>query len=303
MKSIMSCAARLAQLWVFSLLVAAAASAAPNYSLVWDSSYEHGFPGSEWQSYNNGSWSPSGAMPAGRVSAWTIVDSGSGEPVYDGTHASRGWIVGAASDNHRAYPGIHADDPSNIDDPIETPAVNSFMVWLDADYAAMGSTQWISLGTWANNKNWVVHTLSVRAGKLRLAHTDPFEGEYIGPLPRPDFPRGRWVRITVYIEYNGATGFTQVWQDGVPMLRGDYLGVPGTDLLRAHWGLYAHPSVNYATLYNDDNKIWSLDAPLGDLVSEPLPITAAEPRACGDGAAMALVGGVFYLRRFRRPAV
>jgi hypothetical protein len=276
------------------------AGAAPNYVLAWQSGYEDGFPGEEWHPYNNGSWSPSGVMPSGRVSAWTIIGSGSGEPVHGGTHASRGWIIGPASANHRAYPGIQADDPTNIPDPITTPLVNTYMVWLDADYAAMGSQQWISIGTWANNTAWVVHTLSVRERKLRLAHTDPFEGEYIGPLPRPDFPLRRWVRITVYVEYNGATGFTEVWQDGVPMLRGDYLESAGTDLLRAHWGLYAHPGVSYALLYNDANRIWSLDAPLTDLVTEPIP-TPEPPRGCGNGAAMAGICGAFYVRRFRRP--
>ncbi len=294
------CAARASRMWLLLSLFAAAASAAPNYTLVWNSGFEDGFPGDEWHPYNNGSWSTAGTMPAGRVSAWTIVGTASGEPVFKGEHASRGWIVGPAADNHRAYAGIQADDPSNIPEPIRTPAVNSYMVWLDADYAAMGSSEWISLGTWGNNPNWVVHTLSVRDGKLRLAHTDPFEGEYIGPLPRPDFPLGRWVRITVYIEYNGATGFTQVWQDGVPVLRADYLENPGTDLLRAHWGLYAHPSVDYALLYNDANQIWSLDAPLTDLVTEPIP--TPEPHgSCGEGSAMAMLSGTFYLRRFRRP--
>lgn len=279
---------------------ATAASAAPKATLVWESSYENGFPGGEWQPYNNGSWSPNGTMPAGRVSAWTIIPSGSGEPVFDGTHASRGWIVGPASEVHRAYPGIHSGDASNIEEPIETPAVNSYMVWLDADFDSMNDQEWISIGTWANNTAWVVHTLSVRGGKLRVAHLDPFDGEYIGPLPRPDFPLRRWVRITVYVDYNGNTGFTQVWQDGVPMIRGNFTKAYGTQLLRAHWGLYASANVSDALLYNDDNKIWSLDAPLTDFVKEPIP--APEPRrACGDGAAMALMGGAFYLRRFRRP--
>ena len=282
---------------LLSAMGADLASAAPTYTPVWNSGFENGFPGGEWLPYDNGSWSPAGTMPAGRVSAWTIT--GTSEPVFEGDHAFRGWIVGSGSDNHRAYPGISAGDPANIHEPIDTPLVNSYMIWLDADYDAMSPSDWISIGTWANNTAWIVHTLSVRDRKLRTAHTDPFEGEYIGPLPRPDFPLRRWVRITVYIEYNGATGFTQIWQDGVPMLRGSWTQTAGTQLLRAHWGLYANPAVDYALLYNDDNKIWTLDAPLSDLVREPIPIP--EPRrAFGDGAALAMLGGAFYRRRARR---
>jgi hypothetical protein len=283
---------------LLGLLCAATAAAAPNYTLVWSSGFEDGFPGDEWHPYNNGSWSPGGTMPAGRVSAWTITNGVNGDPIYKGSHAFRGWITAPASDNHRAYPGIHADDPQNIPDPIQSPFVNTYWVWLDANYAGMGSTEWISLGTWANNTSWIVHTLSVRDRKLRLAHTDPFEGEYIGPLPRPDFPLRRWVRLTVYVEYDGPNGFTQVWQDGVPMLRANYAApTSGTSLLRAHWGLYAHPNVDYAVLYNDDNKIYELSAPITNFVAEPVP---EPPRACGEGAGMAMLGGAFYLRRFGR---
>jgi hypothetical protein len=84
------------------------------------------------------------------------------------------------------------------------------------------------------------------------------------------------------------------------MLRADYAApTSGTSLLRAHWGLYAHPSVDYAVLYNDDNKIYELSAPLTNFVAEPVP---EPPRACGEGAGMAMLGGAFYLRRFgRRP--
>jgi hypothetical protein len=281
-------------------LCAATAAAEPRHELVWSSGFENGFPGGEWNPYDNGSFSPTGTMPAGRVSAWTITNGVNGDPIYKGSHAYRGWITAPAGDNHRAYPGIHADDDRNIPYPIQSPFVNTFWVWLDANYAGMASNEWISLGTWANNTAWVVHTLSVRDRKLRLAHTEPFEGEYIGPLPRPDFPLRRWVRLTVYVEYDGGNSFTQVWQDGVPMLRADYTPpTSGTSLLRAHWGLYAHPGVDFARLYNDENKIWELSEPLTDFAAEPVP---EAPRSCGEGASMAMLGGAFYLRRFGRRA-
>jgi hypothetical protein len=291
-----------AALLLVSLGIAAPAAAAPDWDLVWQSGFEQGFPGGEWHPYNNGSWSPSGAMPAGRVSAWTIVSEASGEPVLAGNAASRAWVTAPAGSNHRPYPALHADDPNNVTEPIATPAVSTWWVWLDCDWAAMGTQQWISLGTWTNNEAWVVHTVSVRDRRLEFAHTDPFAGEWIGPLPRPAFPLRQWVRLTMYLDYHGTDGFVQLWQDGVPVMRADWrLPMPGTDLLRAHWGLYAHPGVASATLYNDELAIWSLSEPLTDLVSEPLP--APEP---ADGAlaaaSLATLAAVLASRRARSAA-
>jgi hypothetical protein len=60
----------------------------------------------------------------------------------------------------------------------------------------------------------------------------------------PEFPLGTWVRFTLYLHYEGDSGFVQVWQDGVPMLRADVVlleSSPGTHLQRAHWGMYRPP--------------------------------------------------------------
>lgn len=279
-----------------SLAASAPASAAPDYTLAWFSGFENGWPGGEWLAWNNGSWSPDGDMLPGRVSAWTIVSRASGEPVFRGDYAYRGWIEGPAASSHRAYPGISAGDPAHIPEPIESPLVNTFMVWLDADFGALAPSDWIHLGTWGNNADWVVHTMSVRDGKLEMAHLSPFAGEYVGPLPRPEFPLRRWVRITVYIHYDGATGFVQAWQDGVPMLRGVWTQTPGTALLRAHWGMYANGAVDHGVQYNDDIAIWTLDEPLTDLVTEPLPTTVPEP-SWGAGCAVATLLAASRRRR------
>lgn len=247
---------------------------------VWHSGFENGFPGGEWLDLDNGSYSPGGAIPADRVSAWAIVNSQSGEPVFAGNHAYKGWIAGPAGDSHRAYPVIHAD--------ILTPLVNTFLVYLDADYERMSALDWIHLGTWGNHDAaadtglWALHTLAVRNRKLELAHTSPFHGQTIGPGAPPDFPLRRWVRLTVYLIYQGAAGFVQVWQDGVPMLRAAVPGLgshPGTRLRTAHWGMYASGSVESAVQYNDEIRICTLDAPLTDLVREPQcpPVLEARP--------------------------
>ena len=82
--------------------------------------------------------------------------------------------------------------------------------------------------------------MSVQNRKVDFAHTEPFQGEYVGPFPVPDFPLRRSVRMTVYIEYNATAGYGQAWQDGVAMFAVARVANV-TALKRAHWGLYATP--------------------------------------------------------------
>jgi hypothetical protein len=237
-------------------------------ALVWQSGFEDGFPGSEWLDYDSGAYSPTGVPRKGQVAAWTIIDRRSGEPVYAGGHAYKGWITGPSTELHRAYPVIHVDIP--------TPLVNTFVVYLDADFAQMSDEDWIHLGTWGNydparhTGEWALHTLGVRKGILGFAHTQPFTGERLGVAEK--FPLRKWVRITLYIYYEGATGFVQAWQDGVPVLRATVAALkeyPGTNLRTAHWGMYASGGVSRAVQYNDEIRICTLEVPLSDLVSEP----------------------------------
>lgn len=142
----------------------------------------------------------------------------------------------------------------------------------------MSRTDWIHFGTWGNydattrKGEWALHTMAVRNHKLELAHVSPFHGEYIGPGEQPDFPLRRWVRLTVYIMYQGTTGLFQVWQDGVPTLRARISKLETnaeTRLRTAHWGMYASGSTVQGVQYNDDIRICTLSEPLVDLVSEP----------------------------------
>jgi hypothetical protein len=238
--------------------------------VVWQSGFESGFPGTEWLNLDNGAYSPPGTLPPGRTSAWTIVNRRSGEPVFSGEHAYKGWITGQSASSHRAYPVVHLD--------IQTPLVNTFMVYLDADYRRMSPTDWIHFGTWGNHDPdtksgvWALHTMAVRDRKLEFAHVTPFHGTYVGPLPQSDFPVGRWVRLTVYILYQGNNGLIQVWQDGVPMLRAAVTQLergPGTKLRTAHWGMYGSGTLDHGVQYNDDISICTLAAPLADLTAEP----------------------------------
>ncbi len=241
-----------AWLAAFGLPAVAAAQATPR----WSSGFEQGFPG-EWLDYDGGQYTASGVPNSGFNEAWTIVDA-SDPLVFAGSHAYRGWPTAVQTDSHRAYPVLHTDLP--------TPLVNSFMVYLDLDYDRLGDGEWVHFATWGNNPDWQVHTMSVRARRLEMAHLD---WSYIGPTPQPEFPLRRWVRFTAYLYYQGATGYVRVWQDGEPMLEGTYTTVAGTNLMRAHWGWYSSGSIDQGVQYNDEIQIWTLGSPLTDLEPEP----------------------------------
>ena len=253
--------------WFFFILSFAADAA----RLVWHSGFEKGFPGNEWLAFAEESFSKTGVIPVERTSAWTIVNRLSSAPVYSGNHAYKGWVAGPSDNSHRAYPVIHADFP--------TPLINTLMVYLEADYGRMSSSDWIHFGTWGNHNpetktgRWALHTMAVRNRKLEFAHTSPFNGEYIGRGKQSDFPLRRWVRLTTYIHYQGTSGLVQVWQDGTPMLRARVSQLeqnPGTHLKTAHWGMYASGTLGHGIQYNDDIRICTLDNPLTDLAKEPV---------------------------------
>ncbi len=232
--------------------------AAPNATLVWESGFENGFPGSEWLNYDKGLYTQDGTPNSGTHSAWTIVDTNQVADIPAGKHAYKGWVFAEQSESHRPYPGIHCN--------IASPLVNSFLVFQEADYDQLTPAEWIHFATWGNNPDWLVHTMSVRDRKVEMAHCD---WSYIGPEPQPDFPLERWVRFTAYIDYTD-NGYIRVWQDGVAIFEGNFTARAGDALMRAHWGLYCSGSIDNAVQYNDEIKIWSLDARLTDLDIEPV---------------------------------
>jgi hypothetical protein len=277
-----------------SFLPATAPLAAPNATLVWESGFENGFPGTEWLGYDNGSYTEDGTPNAGTQEAWTIVDGSRFGDIPAGDHVYKGWVFAEKTESHRPYPGIHCDIPS--------PLVNSFLVYQEANYDELDASEWIHFATWGNNPDWYVHTMSVRDRKVEMAHLD---WTYIGPTPQPDFPLEQWVRFTAYIDYTD-NGYIRVWQDGVPIFEGNYTTRSGDNLMRAHWGLYCSGSIDNATQYNDEIKIWTLDSRLTDLETEPIhgwSATAVAPvvrpgrrhRSAGGVPGTALLGNTGHL--------
>ena len=195
----------------------------------------------------------------GKDEAWTIVDGSevTGGAIH-GDKVYKGWLLNAASESHRAYPCIHCDYAS--------PLVNSWWVYLDTDYANFPSGGWHHFGTWGNNPDWDVHTMSVLGnGKLEMAHIDSFE-----VLGVNDMPLRRWVRFTVYVEYAPAgKNLIFAWMDSTPVMSAKNIKPGGSNLMRAHWGLYTSSNLFEGIQYNDDIQIWDLSEPWTDFSRVP----------------------------------
>lgn len=224
----------------------------------WRSGFENGFPG-EWHSYNGGAWTETGIPNPGRTEAWTIV-SGNECPggAKEGTKVYKGWLLKDSSASHRAYPGIHCDYAS--------PLVNSWWVYLDTDYANFPSGGWHHFGTWGNNTTWDVHTMSVLGnGKLEMAHVDSLK-----ILSDVTMPLRKWVRFTVYIEYAPAgKNLIFAWMDDRAIMSAKNRKPGGSNLQRAHWGLYTSGNLFEGIQYNDDIQIWGLSEPWIDFSRVP----------------------------------
>lgn len=224
----------------------------------WRSSFENGFPG-EWLNYDNGTWTETGVPNPGKDEAWTIVESSEvPEGAIHGDKVYKGWVLNVASESHRAYPCIHCDYAS--------PLVNSWWVYLDTDYANFPSGGWHHFGTWGNNPDWDVHTMSVLGnGKLEMAHVDSFE-----VLGDNDMPLRKWVRFTVYVEYAPAgKNLIFAWLDSTPVMSAKNIKPGGSNLMRAHWGLYTSAILFEGIQYNDDIQIWGLSEPWTDFSRVP----------------------------------
>ena len=228
-------------------------------TLAWSSSFENGYPGEFLSGYAN-NFVANGVPSATVKQAWATVSKTQWPNVFSGNFSYKGWVIAASTGYHRAYPVLHTD--------ISTPLVNSWVVYLDIDQTKMASSDWIHFGTWGNNVDWNVHTMSVSKKLLHMANLD--SSSYVGPQPQAAFPERKWVRLTVYLYYRpNGPGTVLVWQDGVKVLKG-YVSRAGQNLQRAHWGMYTNGSLAFGAQYNDDIKIWKLAAPLTDLVKEPV---------------------------------
>ena len=196
------------------------------------------------------------------------------------THSHRSQITcayTAEGDVHRGYGGLQFSGDTvvpaytNAGVGIDAPfgVVNTFHSWIDSPTVFQNGT-WFSFWTVNSDCGWAddVLTLGLEdpSDRLAAAHYQPGGGSRTFLAGAPGFPRGRWVRITIYVNYYD--GVMHVWQDGQPSSHVLFVR-PKSTICQWHWGAYASGDNDNLVLYEDDNSIWKLEQAWTDFSIEP----------------------------------
>jgi len=199
---------------------------------------------------------------------------------HTGRYAQRNEIVCASSDPggvHRGYGGLqfsgdtvlpgHTNTGTGLSAP--NGIVTTFYTWLEAGYA-FGDGKWISLFTVNPTCGYTERVITLgldnRDGIMRAAHYWPEGTQTIAP-GAPAFPMGRWVRVTVYLNF--ANGQMHVWQDGQSVLHVNNITRTTQTMCQWHWGLYASADNTDVVMYEDDKIVWRMEQPWTDFTREP----------------------------------
>jgi hypothetical protein len=181
---------------------------------------------------------------------------------HRGHRAHVGWLTGQTGaepvdgPNHRGYPTIQLQ--RRAAGPCVAPCLVQF--WARLDDVDLKRGEWMSLATLSPDASdrWsrVVTVNLGWEGWLHLFHV-PDQGAGQRVLQRTDvpFPRGRWVRITIWLDVDPVQGVAAVWQDGRLMSAARVRGGDGT-LDQLHVGLYAPPSLTRGVVRNDDIAVF-----------------------------------------------
>jgi hypothetical protein len=193
------------------------------------------------------------------------------------SHSHRSEITCASDESHRGYGGLqfsgdelvpaYTNQGAGIDAPHGV--VNIYWSWLHAPYK-FENGKWFSFFTVNSHCGWEenVVTLGLEDASHRLtpAHIQNTGGTVTFAPNAPGFPLGQWVRTTIYLNYHA--GSMVVWQDGVKISESTFTR-PTKTICQWHWGAYANKDNDDVVLYEDDNSIWKLLAPLPNLDDEP----------------------------------
>ena len=184
------------------------------------------------------------------------------ENVLTGQFAHKAWIYApnspstlAENNNHRGYPTVQFHKTS--EGVFKCPCYITLMVWLDMELKSRtGENEWFSFATFTSDTNntWP-RTFLVNLsydGFAHLMHV-PNQGESVYDFQTTTlpFPQKEWVELKVYLDTDPETGYMKVWQNNMLVSQAKIKGGNGT-LAQAHFGLYAPPSVESGTVYNEN---------------------------------------------------
>ena len=198
------------------------------------------------------------------------------ETAHSASHSQRSEITCAYTSEgnvQRGYGGLQFSGDAVV------PAYTNKGVGLDAPHGVV-TTMWMRLdsptvfqdGKWVNfwtsaaECDWSGNVLTLgledSSDKLAAAHYDT--RKYVQGAP--SLPRGRWVRVTVYVNYY--SGIMHVWQDGVSQQHVTFQRDVKT-ICQWHWGLYGSGDNDDVVLFEDDKSLWKLNQDWTDWTTEP----------------------------------
>lgn len=196
------------------------------------------------------------------------------------THSNRSEITcpyTAEGNVHRGYGGLQFSGDSlvtaytNTGTGTDAPygIVNTFHSWLETT-SVFQNGKWFSFWTVNSDCGWADEVLTLGledpSNRLAAAHYQPGGGTRTFMPGAPGFPLGRWVRITIYVNYY--TGVMHVWQDGEEVSHVTFVRSKKT-ICQWHWGAYASGDNDNLVLFEDDNSIWKLGEEWTDFSIEP----------------------------------
>jgi hypothetical protein len=166
----------------------------------------------------------------------------------------------------------------NSDEGIDAPngVVVSFELWTELGFGG-GAEEWVSFLLLSGTCDWSDTVLSVAStgsgDTLGISHGDVNGGSELVNGGAPPLADGEWTRVTVYVNYYEQV--LSVWQDGVFVTRANFVR-PGNTLCHVWFGAAFGPAAVDSQVFEDNFRIWRLDAPLTDPDSEPCLATDDE---------------------------
>jgi hypothetical protein len=212
------------------------------------------------------------------------------ERARSGTYSNRSEIVCqyTADVVHRGYGGLQFDGDQLVEAYTNTGTgtdapfgvVTTFHRWLES--GSVFDDKWLSIWTVNGSCDYTDRplTLSIEdaSDRLKAAHYWAADGDAEGSFEyvpdAPSFPRGQWVRVTLYINYY--EGVLHIWQDGAEVAHVTFHR-SGNTMCQWHWGVYASSINDDIVMFEDDLSIHKLNQAWTDFSTEPW---LAEDPAC-----------------------
>ena len=200
------------------------------------------------------------------------------EQAVSPTHSERSDVVCTYSESQRGYGILQFSGDSvlpnftNAGTGIDAPnGIVTIQHLYLVSPTVFQNGKWLSLWGMDGACDWSDAVLSIgfedSSNRLAAAH---YQEEGTGTrtfLPNaPSFPRGQWVRVTVFLSFYD--GHMYIWQDGKPVSDVTFQR-PLKTMCQFHWGIYASQDNDNIVLFEDDYSVWKLDQPWTDFSVEP----------------------------------